>query len=187
MFKESTKKEKVTGHAKSPPGGVKKHEHLQKQQDNHEETTSAGHECHDTRREGRSIPSRQRRPVATSTSLFVTGVAHSINKSHIERLFSKFGTVDRVSEFMTSKRSTSNPRYCFVEYDSIENAQKAMDNLNGKTLLRKRLVVLSAHAKTDDNLSSTRKTVSLNPEKERIILDQKIASLKKKIKESYTD
>jgi len=131
---------------------------------------------------------QQRRQLATSTSLFVTGLAHAINKTHIERLFSKFGTTERISEFMTSQKSTSSARYCFVEYDSIESAQKAMDSLNGRTLLHKRLVVLPAHTRTDDDSSSGRKiNVRLNPKKERILIDKKIEALKKKIKESQGD
>ena len=138
--------------------------------------------------ENRSVSTQQRRTIATSTSLFVTGFANAINKTHVERLFSKFGRTERISDFMTSQKATSNSRYCFVEYDSIESAQKAMDNLNGRTLLHKRLVVLPAHANTDDN-SSSRKTaaVSMNPEKERILLDQKIAALKAKLKKSQGD
>jgi len=130
--------------------------------------------------------SHQHRQLATSTSIFVTGFAHSINKTHVERLFSKFGTTERISEFMTSQKSASASRYCFVEYDSIESAQKAMDNLHGRTLLRKRLAVLPAHANTEDT-SSGRNTAPLNPKKERILIDQKITALKKKIKESQSD
>mmetsp|Transcript_22848 Transcript_22848/g.48600 ORF Transcript_22848/g.48600 Transcript_22848/m.48600 type:complete len:188 (-) Transcript_22848:395-958(-) len=127
---------------------------------------------------------RQRhRNIATSKSLFVTGFAHAINKTHVERLFSKFGKPDRISDFMTSQKSSS--RYCFVEYGTIEEAQKAMDKLHGRTLLHKRLVVLPAHANNNED-SSARKTapVNMNPAKERALIDQKIAALKKKIKES---
>lgn len=150
--------------------------------------TNQNDEAKQQKEEDRSASVQQRRTIATSTSLFVTGFANAINKTHVERLFNKFGRTNRISDFMTSQKSTSNSRYCFVEYDSIESAQKAMDNLNGRTLLHKRLVVLPAHANTDDN-SSSRKTaaVSMNPKKERILLDQKIAALKKKIQESQGD
>ena len=184
MSEETKKGEKVIGSAEPNVDGAVHHEHLKNQKNNHDNTTSTGHKCDEQQQEIRSTSSNRQRPLATSTSLFVTGFAHSINKSHVERLFSKFGTTERISEFMTSKKSTSNSRYCFVEYDSIENAQKALDNLNGRTLLRKRLVVLPAHAHTDDNSLSVRKTAPLNPRKERILIDQKIAAIKKKIKES---
>jgi len=150
-------------------------------------STVASHNRDTIQRHERPNFSHQHRQLATSTSIFVTGFAHAINKTHVDRLFSKFGTTERISEFMTSQKSTSSSRYCFIEYDSIENAQKAMDNLNGRTLLRKRLVVLPAHANTDVNSSSARKTMPLNPKKERILIDQKIAALKKKIKESQSD
>lgn len=145
-------------------------------------------EAKQQKQESRSSSVQQRRTTATSASLFVTGFANAINKTHVERLFSKFGRTERISDFMTSQKSTSNSRYCFVDYDSIESAQKAMDNLNGRTLLHRRLVVLPAHANTDDN-SSSRKTaaVSMNPKQERIRLDQKIAALKEKLKKSQGD
>jgi len=128
---------------------------------------------------------QRQRSLATSKSVFVTGLAHAINKTHVERLFSKFGRPERISEFMTSQKS--NSRFCFVELDSIENAQKAMDNLNGRTLLHKRLVVLPSS--NNDNSSSGAKTtaVPMSPAKERILIDKKIAAIKKKIKESQSD
>lgn len=141
------------------------------------------------RREGSRFGHQRQRPLATTASLFVTGLAHSINKSHVERLFSKFGATERISEFMTSQKSVSSSRFCFVEYTLIENAQKAIDNLNGRTLLHRRLVVLPAHASTDDNSSSSRKTtvVNMNPKKERILIEKKIEALKKKIGETHCD
>ena len=158
-------------------------EHESSKHDHNEKNTNNNNDAHE--RQERSTASRQRRPLATSTSLFVTGLAHAINKRHIEKLFKKFGTTKRISDFMTSQKSSFSSRYCFVEYESIENAQKAMDNLHGRSLLAKRLVILPAHANTDDN---TRKPAApLNPKKERILIDQKIAALKKKIKESQID
>ena len=176
----STKQDDATSEAKEKVVGP---------EDSKQDTKNGGAGQNDDKQnqEKRSNSTHQRRTIVTTTSLFVTGFAHAINKTHVQRLFSKYGTTERISDFMTSQKSTSNSRYCFVEYDSIESAQKAMDNLNGRTLLRKRLVVLPAHANTDDNSSSARKSVPLNPKKERILLDQKIAALKKKIKESQGD
>mmetsp|Transcript_22282 Transcript_22282/g.55188 ORF Transcript_22282/g.55188 Transcript_22282/m.55188 type:complete len:181 (+) Transcript_22282:90-632(+) len=176
----STKQDDATSDAKAKVVGPEDSKQGKK-------SGGAGQNDDKQKQEERSNSTHQRRTIATTTSLFVTGFAHAINKTHVQRLFSKYGTTERISDFMTSQKSTSNSRYCFVEYDSIESAQKAMDNLNGRTLLHKRLVVLPAHANTDDNSSSARKSVPLNPKKERILLDQKIAALKKKIKESNCD
>ena len=128
---------------------------------------------------------QQRRSIATSGSLFVAGFAHQINKTHIEKLFSKFGRPKRISDFMTGQKSDA--KFCFVELDSTENAQKAIDSLHMRMLLNKRLVVQPATNK-DDSSSSTRSVaVQMSPAKERILIDQKIAALKKKIKESQSD
>ena len=86
---------------------------------------------------------------------------------------------------MTGQKSDA--KFCFVELDSTENAQKAIDSLHMRMLLNKRLVVQPATNK-DDSSSSTRSVaVQMSPAKERILIDQKIAALKKKIKESQSD
>mmetsp|Transcript_22195 Transcript_22195/g.46650 ORF Transcript_22195/g.46650 Transcript_22195/m.46650 type:complete len:89 (+) Transcript_22195:293-559(+) len=84
---------------------------------------------------------------------------------------------------MQKPGSKPGSRYCFVEYESIESAQKAMDNLDGRMLLRKRLVVKPSHANPSDR-SSSAGSLPMNPAKERVLIDKKIAALKKKIKES---
>jgi len=135
-----------------------------------------------TKRQDNIAP--QRHSLATSSSLFVVGFNHAINKNHVERLFAKVGRVERVSGFMTTQNSQR--RYCFVELDSIESAQKAMDKLNGRMLLRERLIVQPATSNGESTTTKRIATVKMNPAKERILLDQKIIALKKKIKESQS-
>lgn len=127
---------------------------------------------------------RHGRTLATSKSLFVTGFAPVINKIHVEKLFSKFGRLERISDFMQKPGSTAGWRYCFVEYDSIENAQKALDNLDGRMLLRKRLVVKPSHADPGSSSGTKANAAPMNPAKERVLIDKKIAALRKKIQES---
>eukprot|EP00536_Pseudo-nitzschia_multiseries_P002772 jgi/Psemu1/283954/fgenesh1_pg.38_\ len=128
---------------------------------------------------------RNRRTLATSKSLFVTGFSPAINKMHVEKLFSKFGRPERITDFIQKPGSTPGSRYCFVEYDSIESAQKAMDNLDGRMLLRKRLVVKPSLGDPGSRSSSgTKASVAMHPAKERVLIDKKIAALKKKIQES---
>jgi RNA recognition motif-containing protein len=73
-------------------------------------------------------------------------------------------------------------RYCFREFDTVENAQKAMDNLNGRMLLHKRLVVQPAVERDSSGqhgLPST--SSSMSPAREEKLLDKKIEELKKRI------
>jgi RNA recognition motif-containing protein len=114
---------------------------------------------------------------ATSNTLFMTGICHSLSKIHIERLFGKFGHVHRVDV----KTSKTGSMFCFCEMDSIENAQKAIDNLNGRMLLSKRLVVRPAHDKNGNSRPTALSSSHINPVRERKMLDRKIEELKQRI------
>ena len=120
----------------------------------------------------------------TSSTIFVAGLAPALSRIHLEKLFSKFGNVDRID----IKNSKTGSRYCFVEFDSIENAQKALDNLNGRTLLHTKLVVQPAHERAGsgqhNHNTSLLSSCHNNPAKERKLLDRKIEELKNKIKKT---
>jgi RNA recognition motif-containing protein len=117
---------------------------------------------------------------ATSNTLFMTGISQSLSKLHVEKLFGKFGNVRRV-DIKTSKTGTI---FCFCEMDSMENAQKAMDNLNGRMLLRHRLVVQPAHERTGFSRQTQVSLSHTNPVRERKILERKIEELKERINRS---
>lgn len=121
----------------------------------------------------------------TSTTVFVTGLAPGLARIHIEKLFQKFGNVVRL-DIKTSKTNAAS-RFCFCEFDTLESAQNAMDNLNGRMLLHKRLVVQPAHERDSSasqagSLSS--KSSSMSPAKEERLIDKKIEELKRKINAS---
>jgi RNA recognition motif-containing protein len=118
----------------------------------------------------------------TSKTVFVTGLAPGLARIHLEKLFQKFGTVERL-DIKTGKTNLAS-RYCFCEFDTLESAQNAMDNLNGRMLLHKRLVVQPAHdrdssAPHSGSLSSS--SSSMSAVKEGRLLDKKIEELKRKI------
>jgi RNA recognition motif-containing protein len=162
---------------------AEKEEPKQAAENSNESTTSTKTAAPDTE-DNHSTNARQRtRVVATSTSLFVTGFASAIHQGHLDRLFSKFGRPERITNLM-QKKTSAESRYCFVEYDTIENAQKAIDNLNGRVLAHRRLLVRPAHSKPTDQASGRTSSVPMNPAKEKVLLDKKIAALKKKIRES---
>jgi RNA recognition motif-containing protein len=124
----------------------------------------------------------------TSSTIFVAGLAPALSRIHIEKLFSKFGKIDRLD----IKTSKTGSRYCFVEFDSIENAQKALDNLNGRALLHMRLIVQPAHERSEggqhhpntSHSSSLLSSCHNNPARERKLLDRKIEELRNKIKKT---
>ncbi|KAG7364223.1 RNA recognition motif containing protein [Nitzschia inconspicua] len=128
--------------------------------------------------DSRLLPVQNKR--ATSSTVFVTGISPSLSKLHIEKLFGKFGTVHRVD----MKSSKSGATYYFCDMDSIEAAQKAIDNLNGRMLLHKRLVVQPANERTSSPHYSIIPPSHTNTARERKMLDRKIEDLKHKINQS---
>lgn len=116
---------------------------------------------------------------ATSSTVFVTGMSPALTKLHIEKLFGKCGTVHRVD----IKTANSGASYCFCDMDSTESAQKAIDNLNGRMLLHKRLVVQPATTR-ERPMQKSGPSPHTNPARERRLLDLKIQELKQKIHKS---
>jgi cold-inducible RNA-binding protein len=65
-----------------------------------------------------------------STNLFVGNLPFSIGSSELEELFTPFGEVSRAQ--VISDRDTGRSRgFGFVEMDSDEAAQKAIEELDG--------------------------------------------------------
>jgi RNA recognition motif-containing protein len=124
------------------------------------------------------------RKMLTGRTVFVTGLAHGLARIHLEKLFQKFGMVERL-DIKDGKTSMAS-RYCFVEFDAVENAQKAMDNLNGRMLLHTRLVVQPAVERDSSTNGATghgglSSSSNMSPAREGKLLDKKIEELKRKI------
>jgi RNA recognition motif-containing protein len=149
-------------------------------------------------------------------TIFVTGLAPRITKVHIEKLMSKFGTAVRIDfkdgtsydggggSFSGSGYNRKGgggggggKRYCFVEFSIREDAQRAMDSLNGKMLSGLKLVVQPAHERQTQssshgnqfNQDGTERGDSSSPGSgmsiytEKKIVDRKIEELRRKILE----
>jgi S-methylmethionine-dependent homocysteine/selenocysteine methylase len=152
-----------------------------------EDNSREGFSCQDNPKQGSSNkntpinlqhqpPPKSRR--ATTSTVFVTGLAPAISRTHVEKMFQKFGHVLRVDVKSSNKTGV---KYCFCELDSIENAQKAIDNLNGRMLLHKRLVVQPANERKEVGQPVTVPSPT-DAFQESRRLDKKIDLLKQKIK-----
>ena len=127
----------------------------------------------------------QHESLKTST-LFVGGLHPRIAKIHLEKLFSKYGTIQRLD-----MKPTSTSNYCFCQLQSIAQAQRAMEELDGKMLLNKRLVVKPSHGQsrhasqnmqTPNERSTGNSGGSLQNQQRQI--EDKIKKLKRKINSS---
>jgi RNA recognition motif-containing protein len=66
-----------------------------------------------------------------STKLYVGNLSYSTGDEELRRTFAPFGTL--VSVAVVTDRMTGQPRgFGFVEYESAEDAQKAIDGVNGQ-------------------------------------------------------
>lgn len=78
------------------------------------------------------------------TELYIGGLPHSVTDAELNKLFSSYGTV--VSARVIKGRFTRQSRgYGFAVMGSREEADKAIEGLNGKPLKRRTMVVREAH------------------------------------------
>lgn len=77
--------------------------------------------------------------------LFVGGIAYATSEEALQEAFAQFGTV--VSARIIKERETGRSKgFGFVEMDTEDMAQAAIDGLNGKDLDGRELIVNIARA-----------------------------------------
>ncbi len=83
-----------------------------------------------------------------SKKLYVGNLSYKVTEDDLKDLFAEFGSVTEVS--VITDRETGRPRgFAFVEMDSDDEATKAIDSLNGKTLQDRDIVVNEARPRRD--------------------------------------
>ena len=138
--------------------------------------------------EGRSLPSRQ--PKLKTSTLYISGLHPRVTRLHLEKMMQKYGTIKRLHT-----KETPTTYYAFCEFVSIDSAQRAMESLDGASLLQKRLIVKPAidhsnreHSSTPQHSQQSHKKADAlasphrNIDNQRQQLEDKIALLKRKIR-----
>ena len=112
----------------------------------------------------------------TTPTLYVSNLHNRVAEPHLEKLFQRFGEINRVNMIRKisagghhpSRHDSSSNRphpshrqqrrgtfsYAFVEFKSIHSANEAMNALNGVKLLGKDLIVKPANSKSTSGHSS---------------------------------
>ena len=75
-----------------------------------------------------------------STNLFVGNLPFSTGSPELEQLFTQYGTVSR-AQVITDRDTGRSRGFGFVEMDSDEEAQKAIDALDGSDFSGRQLKV----------------------------------------------
>ncbi|TNE52691.1 MAG: hypothetical protein EP338_14455 [Bacteroidetes bacterium] len=77
------------------------------------------------------------------TSIFVASVDYQVSSEELKALFEAYGSVNKVT--IATDRETGKPRgFAFVEMPSHDEAQQAIDGLNGYQLMGRTIAVKEA-------------------------------------------
>jgi RNA recognition motif-containing protein len=77
------------------------------------------------------------------TNIFVGNLSYQVSEDELRGVFAEYGAVERVS--IVRDRDTGQPRgFAFVEMTNSEEAQKAIEALNGRELAGRALNVNEA-------------------------------------------
>jgi len=79
--------------------------------------------------------------------LYVGNLAYSVSESDLRDLFNPFGEIREV-KIITDRFSGKSKGFAFVEMSSRTEGQEAMENLNGKEVQDRKIVVNEARPQT---------------------------------------
>lgn len=82
--------------------------------------------------------------------LYVRNLAYQVTNDDLAQFFAQAGTVSSASVVM-DRMSGRSRGFGFVEMATAEEAQSAIDNLDGKDLMGRPVQVMIARPKTDDD------------------------------------
>jgi len=80
--------------------------------------------------------------------LFVGGLPYEVTQSQLEEMFAEFGKVES-ADLITDKFSGRSKGFGFVEMSSDEEAQKAIETLNGKDMNGRNIAVNEARPREE--------------------------------------
>jgi cold-inducible RNA-binding protein len=83
-----------------------------------------------------------------SVTLYVGNISYSMKAEELSKAFSQFGEV-KSAKIITDKRSGRSKGYGFVEMDSEEAADNAVNAMNGKELAGRNIKVNKAHSQAE--------------------------------------
>ena len=82
-----------------------------------------------------------------SVKLYVGNLSYEVTESELNDLFTPFGTVES-ARIITDKFTGNSKGFGFVEMANREEANAAMNDLNGKTINNRAMVVNEARPQT---------------------------------------
>ncbi len=84
------------------------------------------------------------------TRLFVAGLPYEVKDDQLQEYFAKVGQVTS-AKVISDRYSGRSKGFGFVEMSTPEEAQKAVDELNGTTFISRQIIVKEAYPMKDRN------------------------------------
>ncbi len=81
-------------------------------------------------------------------NIYVGNLLFDVAESALREAFEQFGTVTEVRLIM-DKRSGKSKGFCFIEMPDKDEAQKAIDEMNGKEFMGREIKASETKPKTD--------------------------------------
>jgi len=82
-------------------------------------------------------------------NIYIGNLNYKIEENELKEVFSEFGTVDSV-KIIYDKHSNRSKGFGFIEMPNDDEGNKAIENLNGKELSGRTMVVNVARKKVED-------------------------------------
>ena len=118
-----------------------------KKEDDEKEGGSKGEDKKDEDKKAATTTSKQvevKREKLSANALVIFGLHPIVKKDEMEKILGEFGKVERLE----IRRAFASV-YCFCDYQTNEEAKKAIETLNGKEVHGKRLIVKLVNDKND--------------------------------------
>lgn len=90
-------------------------------------------------------------------NIFIANLNFKIKSEFLKEVFEEYGTVTS-AKVITDRRSGRSKGYGFVEMENDDEAQKAIDALNGKELEGRSVVVQKAKPRKEEEGRETEET-----------------------------
>jgi hypothetical protein len=84
-----------------------------------------------------------------SPDLYIGNLTEDVSGEELEKQFSKFGDVKEVR--MVPPRSGEDKSFAFITMGSVESAQSALNGMNGRDILGRKIVVSEARSRRGGN------------------------------------
>lgn len=123
--------------------------------------------------------SESREEIMAKDTIYVSNIHPRIAEVHLQKLFAKFGDIERVHIY---RKQAPKHSYAFIKFVSPESAKVAIEKTNGQKILERSLCVRYAYDRKGETCAQRNSTSSdIGKKKRAMDVQKKIDSIRKTI------